>query len=242
MKLTPAGEILFHQLGGVLQQMRDAESRIAELTGALGGEIVVSGAESALPALITEFQKMHPGVGFRALICSSDDVLQSLIAFRSHIGVAYSMASHPSIDVIKKFKAPIGLLVSKSHPFATRSFVPLREAVSAKVVIPDVDFGIRQSLDLTLNAVGLRLLPVVSSNNFWLLRTLVASGDYVTFASALTARSEINAGQLVAVPLSDAMDFTGSIIIAKRNGRTLHSAAEKFIEMICEFYGKELAG
>lgn len=241
MVLTPSGDVLFKHLAGVMRHISDAEARIAELNGLVRGEISVYGADAALPDVISRFRRAHPNILVTARMCSTDQVIRSLLSYEADIGIAYNMSNHPGIEVLHRFPFPVCALMAPRHPLAAAKAISLKQASAFPIAMADGEFGVRRTIDEAFDKAGVRLAPMVTTNSLDLLRRLAAVGDVITFGSSFTARSEIAAGMIKAVPISETENLVGTIMICKRRDRALLLAVGEFIASIADIYSPNSA-
>lgn len=236
MVLTPEGAVLAQHLAGVFAQIRDAESEIAELQGLRRGEISVYCADAAVqelaPRFLSQFHRQHPQVTFSVRSGSTEEIVAALRGYAADIGITYNMRPQPDIEALRTFEYRLWALVAPTHPLARRKRTSLREVAQHQLAAAEASFGIRQVLDQALAARGLKASLLLTTNSLGLLRGMACQGDVVTISSRFAARSEIEAGRLVAVALADEDELRGSMTVCKRADRTLSAAAQEMVRAI----------
>jgi DNA-binding transcriptional LysR family regulator len=236
MVLAPAGEVLARHLAGVFAQIRDAEAEIAELQGVRRGEVslycVEAAAQELAPIFLSEFHRAHPGVTFTVHAANTPDIIAALLGYTTDIGITYNMQPHPDIEMIREVKTPLCALVAPSHPLARKRRVSLRDVARYQLAAAEPSFGMRQLVDQALVARGIDTSVLLTTNSLGLLRTMAAEGEVVTLGSRISARSELAAKRLVAVPLVEDDEVEGTLTICKRADRVLSASAQEMIRVI----------
>jgi len=129
------------------------------------------------------------------------------------------------------------LAVRRDHPLAGRSEVSLEEVSTISLALPDVDFGVRRIIDSVTGAKGVRLEPILSTNDFEVLRSFVrwGAGGALLPMRAIVRRAEDR--DLVAVPLTEARFNSATIDLIVLRKRRLPRVLQVFVEAL----GNEIA-
>ncbi|RYY93241.1 MAG: hypothetical protein EOO24_27230, partial [Comamonadaceae bacterium] len=130
------------------------------------------------------------------------------------------------------FDYALWALVAPTHPLARKKRATLRDVARYRLAAAESSFGVRQVLDQALAARGIEAPVLLTTNSLGLLRGMACEGDVVTIASRFSARGELAAGRLVAVPLAEGDALRGTMTVCKRADRALSAAAQELIGYI----------
>jgi DNA-binding transcriptional LysR family regulator len=127
------------------------------------------------------------------------------------------------------------LIVTPQHPAAAHTEIAVRELADHALALPDQSFGFRQAFDTLFEKEGLSLDPVFVTSSLEMLKELVLSGAAATLLPALTVRREIEAGQLLAIPLAGKTGIRTHVDLCVAPDRQLSFAATKLLDFIERF-------
>src|SRR5690606_11175548 len=94
--------------------------------------------------------------------------------------------------------------------------------------MPDASFRVRALLDRPLQAKGLSVPMLLTTNTLALTRAVAQTGEAITLTPAFAAVDELEARRLVAIPLAKKHAVNGITTICQRKGRRLSVAALEF--------------
>ena len=240
MRLTPAGWILKEQLKGVMEQMRDAHVRIDELKSLRRGDVKIYCIEgivqTLLPRIIASFHQRYPEIRFSVHTGSSDAIVKALLDDQVDLGILFNMSKRPGIEVLATYTHTLQAMVAPGHPLASGPRPTLRKVAQYPIAMPDTSFGVRNLLDRALQARGMDVQMLVTTNSLALTRAVAQVSDVVTLTPAFAAVEELEAGYLVAVPLARRDVISGATTICQRRYRRLSLAALEFKDYFLEQY------
>jgi DNA-binding transcriptional LysR family regulator len=95
-------------------------------------------------------------------------------------------------------------------------------------------FGLGQIVDMLAYAENLDIRPTLTTNSLQVLRQFVTRGNGATLISAFSVYREIDAGELVALPISHPIFETAKARVLVKARRPLSVAAEQLLEWIVE--------
>lgn len=240
MKLTEAGRILEEQLRGVHVKLREARTRIDELNGLHRGDVRIFCIEgmiqTLLPQIIASFHQRYPNIRFSIYTGGSDSIIKALLDDQADLGVAFNMEKQSGITTLATYTHAMQVLVAPGHPLAAKSSVSLKETVRYPMAMPDPSFGVRTLLERSLQARGLKIPMLLTTNSLALTRAVAQTGEAITLTPAFTAVDELEMGRLVAIPLSKRDVMYGVTTIFQRKGRRLSVAALEFKDYFLKQY------
>ena len=225
MRMTAAGEIL---IDGVRRWRRDLQrirSEIDNLVGLRRGAVaigIVEGATEFVSAAIAEFQERYPAIQFTMRVLGSQGVIDQVHSGEMDVGVTFNPPDNPSIRIERTMIYRLGLVVPPDHPLADRKEISLRECVSYPMIIPDESLSLRRVLDTAWGRlIGGSVRAIAEVSSIGLIKSLSMRGVGVGWLTAFDAMSEIEAGTLIFIPLTDEKVDLSTLSIVSASGRTL---------------------
>lgn len=232
VRLTDAGEILADYTHQVFLGLEHTRSEIDGLRALRRGTISVgtveAGIASFLPRVIDAFQQDYPAVKLNLLVRGTQGVVDTVLADEADIGVAFHTPDHLNLEVLASRPQPLNAIVRPEHPLAGRKHLKLAEVAGERLALPGPTFGIRQLVDEIQRKSRLRLEPVLETNSILSLVAFARSGAGVTFLPFFAVKEDVEAGRLIAVPLSDPPARRPTIDVIAHAGRRLPFAAQEF--------------
>ena len=157
--LTAAGEILLVHIRETLREMNRTRALIEDLKGLRRGEVTValmSGLSgNIVPRVTMQFRKANPKVLIRLqLMTPPDEMIAAVADGTVDLAIGFDFPPRPNVRQLAVAVAPLGLVVSTSHPFAGRSSVRLSECFDYTFVVADSTTVIRPHLEQILAQSG----------------------------------------------------------------------------------------
>jgi DNA-binding transcriptional LysR family regulator len=209
-----------------LDDLRGVQRRLVRLAA------VESIAASAPMSAVHKFHARYPAISFNIRLMPSPAVAQSVREGQCEIGLAYCVASDSEIVTLARIPEPLMLAVRADHPLAGRRDLRLEEISNIPIALPDHDFGVRQIVDAAAGALGVRLEPILSTNDFEVLRSFVqwGAGAALLPMRAIFRRSEKR--EIIAVPLAEPSFNTATIDLIVLRKRRLPRVLQAFVEAL----------
>ncbi|MFC3444260.1 LysR family transcriptional regulator [Sphingobium rhizovicinum] len=234
MRMTAAGELL---IDGVRRWRRDLvriRSEIDNLVGLRRGHVtigMVEGASEFVASAVAHFQERYPAIRFRMDVFGAQGVIDQVLRGDIDVGVTFNPPDNPSIRLDRTMIYRLGFLVQPGHPLAQRKDVSLAECATYPLVIPGENLSLRRVLDTAwAKHVGGVPRAVAEVNSIGVIKALARRGVGIGCLTALDAISEIEAGTLIFLPVSDERVDLSTLSIVSAAGRTLSVPASLMIQ------------
>ncbi len=246
VKLTAAGELLAARAGRTLRELDHVGQLIEDLKGLQRGRVSIyaNGATVAnlLAPALAEFSLKYPKLRFEVTIASARQAVEAVNAAEADIAMILFAPPVSGTKVRLRSEIHYDLIVSPEHAAAGNGEAHLKDIADYALALPDQSFGFRQALDALLEKAGLSPEPVFVTSSLEMLKELVLSGAAVTLLPALTVRREIEAGQLIAVPLAARSAIRTHVDLCVAPDRQLSFAATKLLDFIERFMRERQGG
>ncbi|MEB2845498.1 LysR family transcriptional regulator [Rhizobiales bacterium RZME27] len=239
IRLTAAGELLAARAGKTLRELEHVNQLIDDLQGLQRGKVVIyaNGATVAnlLAPVLAEFSLKYPKLRFEVAITSAREAVEALAAAEADVVVALFAPKISGLKVRVRSELIYDVILSAEHPAAGAKEFSLRDLVQMPLALPNKSFSARQAFEDVFSKAGLELDPVFVTGSLEMLKELVLRRTAVTLLPALSVQREIDAGQLVAVPIGGAKAVKTPMELCIAPDRQLSFAASKLVDFIEAF-------
>jgi len=234
--LTSAGHILCEHIRQLMLQDAAVKDAIRTSNGLQFGHVKVAlgnGYVSDLANLvIPEFLERHPSMTYGIEIGNGDAVLRMVIDEVVDIGITMNPPQHHLIKLIHSAPAPLLVVLPLGHALSEEKSVSLNSLQHFAIGLLPSQHRIRQSIKRVEDAAGVKLRPVVETNSYEILKSLVKSRLAITILPEFAIKTGEWERIFKLVPLQhEHLSQTESGIIARR-GRTIPESVKEFINFV----------
>ncbi|HEX5239135.1 MAG TPA: LysR family transcriptional regulator [Sphingomicrobium sp.] len=236
--LTHAGELVaefvrkllldYDTLRGDLDDVRGVRQRLVRVAS------VESIAASAPMSAVHKFNARYPAISFNIRLMPAPAVVEAVREGQCEIGLGYCVAVDADIVPLARIPEPVMLAVIPGHPFAGRAGIGLEELATIPLALPDPDFGTRRMIDAAAGRLGVRLEPILTSNDFEVLRSFVRSGSGAALLPMRAIVARDGSGELLAVPIAEPSFSEATIDVIVLRKRRLPRVLQDFVEGLCK--------
>ena len=206
MRLTPAGEVLLRHERDTLANYDRLLAEIDELRGLRSGHVRIASLDSLLvdflPRVLGEFSTRYPAITFSVQAVAPMAVFDALVAADADIGLTFVAPTSPAIGLTASMPAPIGAVMAASHPLARRKVLDFSDFAGHPVLLQQETLPQQPFMDDDYAAFRGRAQPRFISNSIEMLRQVLRAGLGVAFFTRFGFLREIEAGELVWIPLA----------------------------------------
>lgn len=231
--LTAAGEILHRSVREATFHIERLRSEIDALQGLRRGHVRLATAESFIntfvPRAIDRFRTKHPGVNFEVAVAGSDGVVQAVKTGDVDLGICFNQPAAPEVAVVLRHQEPICAMVAPSHPLARLRQMSIADLTGIPVGLSPRWSGTRQLVDAVCAKSGVTLTIALESNSIDLLHRFALIGQGVAFLIRSACMESLQAGRLVAIPVTDPSFRLATVEVVALANRRLPLAAEEFL-------------
>ncbi len=154
MVLTAAGRRVLDSAGRILDDLRRVEEDIRQLAQQRDGVIRVATQCNTgyhwLPPLLGRFNRKHPRVTVSILADATDRPVQALLDGQLDLAILTNDISDSRLRLRRLFADEMVVLVSRQHPWASRSWVSPRQLAAEHLLLysssPEESFVLRRVL------------------------------------------------------------------------------------------------
>ncbi|WP_329788618.1 LysR family transcriptional regulator [Lentzea sp. DG1S-22] len=179
--LTQAGRALLPEARRALGSVEAARDAVAAVQGLLRGTLSVGSLQCLhvvhLPAVLSRFHELHPGVEIRMRQSGNAELVEDVRAGRLDLAfVTRQPKIAEDLRVSTLAGEPLVLACAPGSPFAARGSVALAELAGQSFVDFNADWGTRDEVDRALAAAGVERRVAVEVNDVHSLLDFVSFG------------------------------------------------------------------
>jgi DNA-binding transcriptional LysR family regulator len=236
--LTPAGETLYKYAKEILTLYTSAEKAIGKQTGLLKGSLSIGAGSNIgnfiLPALITEFKRIHPKTKIYLLVNNSKRVIELLNAGNIDLGLVEGDVSRQKMIVKKLLSDELLLIVSPEHHWAKKKEISISELAREPFILREPGSGTRQMIEKFLARHGitlhdLKISAILGSTEA--IKDAVENGLGVSIISRWAVRKENRYGTLHLLSIKEEKMTRDFSLVMNKNSVSSNSL-EEFVSFL----------
>lgn len=234
VKPTEAGQMLCNYFRQHRAHQDDLIVKLQELRGLARGHIdLVLGegfVSDLMDAPLQEFWRRYPLLTVNLSLAGTNDVLRRIEEDGAHIGLVYNPPVTPGIRSRAGVRQPMCVVATPDHPLNQMQRQPLLKHVADHpLALMHGSFGTRQVVALAEQMAKLRLTPKLTTDSISVVKHFCKARLGVGLLPAFAVSQEVQAGELVAIPIDNAVLASAEAHIVTRLGRSLSAAANQLL-------------
>jgi len=239
--LTHHGRELLPHAETIMQAMGQARASLGALDKTPRGRLTIGCTPAAsqfiLPTVFREFKESFPQYEIRVLPGETPQTIERLLNNEVDLAVTLRPLDVARLECHGIFEDELEFLVSPLHPWAAQA-PKIKDATAETFIVSS-----RSSLNFTMIQEfflkqGVRLNHFIELGSSEAIKELAKLGLGIAIAARWIARAEIEAGQLVPVPLPKAK-LKRRWVTSSLKGRPLNLAERTFVGL-CEEVGRRM--
>lgn len=237
LRLTEAGESFYEESRRVLEAYAKLEARMQGEAGRVSGTVRVATVYSVglheLPPVVRRFMSLYPEAKIALEYSRTTRIVRDVLSGAVELGVVAYPERRKGLEVVELSGDRLVLICPPEHPLAKRKVVRATELQGQEFVLFESDIPTRRAIDRLLKAHGVTVKSVAEFDNIETIKRAVEVGFGLAIVPRPSILDEQRSGQLAAVSLAGS-EWTRSVGVIYRAGRTLGTAARKFIELLAK--------
>jgi LysR family transcriptional regulator, low CO2-responsive transcriptional regulator len=219
IKLTPLGEVLYKLTMRIFALEEEALNVLKDASSLDIGQLSIGAVGPFFSMkLITEYNRIYPGVKVSLTTSNSSKILKKLLNFEVDVAVIGNVEANPLLTIYPISKHPIVLLVGKSHPWFDKKSAKLTELENMKVVYREEGSETRKVLETALEKKGVTPSIVMEVN-----REAVREAALQGLGIGIISLAEFRPGEnLHMIPIADCDIFTEAFIVCLKERADMH--------------------
>jgi len=196
---------------------------------------LVEGVSEFLARALVDFRKQYPGIDHSIQIAGAQGVVDLILSGQAEIGLTFNPPNVQTVRLERTIVYQLGAVVAPGHPLADRAEVSFPECADYGLVIPDDSISLRAVLDtIWSRTIGGHVRGAITANGIGLLKALVRKGAGVGMLTPIDVAGELEAGELVFVPLSELNVPLSVLSLITAGGRTLSTPASLLVQHVAQ--------
>lgn len=204
---TAAGDYVIRHARETLARWQTVRSEISTLAGDIHGEVRIVSIPAPLvrilPRAIAATSRRHPHITFRVIDASPADHAEEMRARRPDVAILFIDRRHRGYDVAARIQMRIGAIMRPDHPLAGRSEVTLTDCAAYPVAMLSDPWILNATAEAEFIHSGAQFRSVVLTNSLPMTKDIMRSGVGIGFFTPAGFIEDLQAGELVHVPLAE---------------------------------------
>lgn len=236
--LTDAGEVLYEIAEKIFELESQAEESIRDFQQRKRGHIRILSSESFgdyyLPRIIIPFSKAFPRVRITMNILPTDQVVSHTATLNNDLGFISYPVEHHKLLVKEVLEDQLVIITPLDHPLTRKKKLASGDLAGQLLIMHEKGSAPRKAIENYIRKTKLSVkIPLELSSNRAIKRA-VEENIGIALISRKVAREEIEAGRLMAIPLSDPSMIRKFYMIHHKD-KYLSESLGNFIEMVFEW-------
>lgn len=243
--LTDAGEVLYEIAEKIFELENQAEESIRDFQHRKRGHIRILSSESFgdyyLPRMIIPFSKAYPLVRITMSILPTEQVVNHTAILNNDLGFISYPVEHDKLLVREVLKDQLVIIAPLNHPLTCKEKLAPDDLAGQLLIMHEKGSAPRNAIEeyIRQNNLSVKIPLELSSNRA--IKRAVEEGIGIALISRKVALEEIEAGRLMAIPLSDP-SMTRKYFMIHHKDKYLSESLGNFIERVFEWAAEYTAG
>lgn len=239
VQLTPAGSVVYTHAKEILMQYNDMAQSLINLEPSKNMPISIGAAytfgEYFLPGILYAFSKKHPNILPNITIQNSKAIAEQIHKQELDIGfIVEADVAEYDVDV-DLFSEEMMLIVARpDHPINKNSSIDKKMLETETWIIREEGSGTRDVTNKFFSQLGISPKRIMSFGSSQTIKESVALGLGVSYLSESVIKSDVQAGTLKGVSLSDYPNETSFHYITHQS--KLHTQAVQIFKEFLDSY------
>lgn len=235
LQLTEAGQTYYEGCRGLVEQYRELEATIRKAQTQIDATVQVAAIYSVglgdMGQYVERFVGQHPGAKVHVDYLHPDRVYEKVLDGTADFGLVSFPRKNRELNVLPWRNEPMVLACPPNHPLASRQTVRPLDLTGEKFVGFDKDLIIRRHVDRFLREQGVTVEIVMEFDNIESIKKAIEISGGLALLPEPTFRREVQAGSLVAKPLSGGGLVRPLGILLNRHHKPT-AAVSRFIDLL----------
>lgn len=207
LRLTATGELLIAHVRQTLKEHDRLRIRLEDLKGLRRGQVTIATmgglAAYVLPAVLSEFRRLHPGVAVTATVLPVNEIAAAVVSGEADLGFGFNLPPVPGLHTASVVESRLGAAVLPDHALARQPNVSLGVCAEHPLILPGAGMTLRTLLDDGFARLGVTVEPIVETNSIELMKQCALLGLGIAFLNEIDVEAERRSSEIAFVPLKD---------------------------------------
>ncbi len=233
--LTGAGDLLMQYAEKLLTMEDETRTQVSgweEPQGILTLRVPQSIGIRLMPAVLREFHKVYPRIGFSINSCAFDSLKQEFRAGVTDLAfliAEYVTASELIVETLGFLQ--IVAVCSPSHPASTKKTFALHDFQDETLLLPKHDCSYKMEFEKELIENKIRPAAKIEMNSVEMLRQCVIAGIGITIIPEIMVREETASGRLQVIPWPET-PLEKAVMMIHHKDKWISPSLQAFMEAV----------
>lgn len=237
VELTSAGEALYRYAVEMLRLAGEAERAVADVSSGSAGRLTVGASSTmatyVLPLLLRKFREKLPGVELSVHTGPSARVADMVLSNEVDVGVVIGPQPHPGLVEIPLAEDATGVVVYPDHPLARRGGpVSAEELQGNPLILMEEGTNLRAYVDRLLSPERVADRVAMELDNVEAIKKMIEARLGISLLPLVSVQGEVEAGRLVALPLTDVPIAQRHLAAIYRQDKYLSASLKAFLSLL----------
>jgi DNA-binding transcriptional LysR family regulator len=241
VRLTPAGRVLFAYAERMQKLREESLLAVADQGVTARGTLIIGANEATclyvLPKVFAEYCRLYPEVQIHIYRNFSYKIIEKLENGSIDVGIVTLPVKSPSLKIHSVFRDQLMLMTAPDSPLAGKKHVSVEDIAAQPLLLPKTGYT-RQLMDKLFRPFNSNLQIRMELPSVGMIKRFVAAGLGVSLISSSFARDEVDAGQVVLIPIQD-VELWRELGLAYRRDRTHTRPTTSFITTVRQLFASE---
>ena len=243
MKATRHGELVIEHARNTLHEFDAVRSEISETQGELSGNIRISTLDSltlhVLPSAMIAFRKEHSAVTFQIETSNPAGVTRHVSNDSADIGLTFLSEARSGITILHHVPAPLCAIMHKNHPLAAHKSLSAFDCLRHEIILQEDSGPVISFLGKEMEEMRRDATPILITNTIVASKTMILRGAGLGFFTRLGFIEELEAGEIIAVPLSEEGPSSLTLATIISSSRRTTRAIDRFVDVLSKVLDEE---
>lgn len=235
LQLTDVGQVLYGyamRMFNIVDEIEYVLKSYGDLTqGSLTIGTTRSFARHLMPGLLSMFQKSFPKVRVFLKVGSSQEIADSIAAFRYDLGIIGRLPHLNNLKVVPYTKEEFCVVISPNHRLATKSLISIFDLKNEPIIIRENGSGSRHAILSLLASHNMKPSVLVEAGSVEFIKEYVIKERGISFLNKPEVELEVKMGLLKALDINEGPIWIQTDIVFARRAN-LTPAAQAFLRII----------
>ncbi|GGX47591.1 LysR substrate-binding domain-containing protein [Undibacterium squillarum] len=209
MQATEAGKIFYEHAQAILKQISDARSAVTQITDSPSGTVELGIPQSVSAALafplLKAVRESYPDITFQLTEELTGNLTEQLRSGRLNLAILFDDGQLSGFHTQPLVEEDMMYITRAGSQFACkRKSIRLEQVVRAPLILPSLQHGVRPRIEQVLREQGMSAEQVIEITSIAILKSALLADMGATILPVSPLLPEIQRGEMVAVPVSDA--------------------------------------
>lgn len=218
-RLTEAGRALLPHAERALTALNRGREAVQEVASGGAGRLTIGAAPAistyVLPAMLHRFQAAHPNIRLSVRSGHSEEVLEMVLRDEVEIGLMRPI-HHAEVTTTLLYEDEVVLVVHRGHRFAAAGQVRMAELAAENLILFDRTSSYHELTSAIVRQAGISPRGQLEVDNIDAAKRMVEQRLGIALLPLTSVQSEIGAGRLVPVSVTDMPPVRRQIVVARR--------------------------